>query len=90
MILRTAKVVTVRNQNSSRWNMVLAEGALQKDIHKKSNKRLNQILHKENVLKNRFISNYFMLVHLDPQIRSQKLFSRCEVCTHKSSFCRSL
>ena len=28
MILRTSKVVTARNRDSSRWNMVLAEGAL--------------------------------------------------------------
>ena len=33
----------------------------------------------KDVLKNRFISNYFMLVHLVPQLRSLKLFSRYEI-----------
>ena len=38
-------------------------------IRKKSNERTNEQIRyysKKDVLKNRFISNYFMLVHLDP------------------------
>ena len=51
-------------------------------IRKKSNERTNEQIKyytKKDVLKNRFISNYFMLVHLVPQLRSPKLFSRCKI-----------
>ena len=66
---------------------------------RKSNERTNEQIRystKKDVLKNRFISNYFMLVYLVPQSRSPKLFFRCEIsckvwsCTHKNSFCRWL
>ena len=48
----------------------------------KTNERTNEQIRyyrKKDLLKNRFISNYFMLVHLVPQLRSPKLFSRYEI-----------
>ena len=50
-----------------------------KNLTSKRANKSNTIRISKDVLKSRFLSNYFMLVHLVPYWRSPKLFSRCEI-----------